>query len=264
MTASAPSAAVSAVFDRGTEASTLASTLVDASPPESALHGAAEASDARSTVEIGLAMLWRELSLGLCRVEAAFFTHERCFVLTRPTEGRVRPIPVRRLQVLTAVLEGRCQKSIAMELRVAPSTVALNARLSLDACGVGDRASRLHPLLMRAAIAAKTRDTRAVGKVSFIEVGGAQLRVVAMPRPDGALTPLLPAAQLAVARLLVEGASYEDIAARRRTSPRTVANQVAAAFRRLRVSGRSELLLRLFAGELIASEKGPSVDPCST
>jgi DNA-binding CsgD family transcriptional regulator len=57
---------------------------------------------------------------------------------------------------------------------------------------------------------------------------------------------LLPAAELAVIRQLVEGHSYAEIAAERGTSTRTIANQITAVFRRLRVSGRNELVQRLF------------------
>jgi DNA-binding NarL/FixJ family response regulator len=42
--------------------------------------------------------------------------------------------------------------------------------------------------------------------------------------------------------LLLEGCPYSEIARQRNTSVRTVANQVAAAFTRLHVSGRAQLL----------------------
>jgi DNA-binding NarL/FixJ family response regulator len=49
-----------------------------------------------------------------------------------------------------------------------------------------------------------------------------------------------------VIRELVEGRSYEEIAARRGTSQRTIANQIVAVFRRKAVSGRNDLVHRLF------------------
>mgnify|MGYP001554949261 CR=1 FL=1 len=51
---------------------------------------------------------------------------------------------------------------------------------------------------------------------------------------------------LAVIRALIEGCSYREIAVLRQTSTRTIANQISAVFRRLRVSGRNELVQRLF------------------
>ena len=48
---------------------------------------------------------------------------------------------------------------------------------------------------------------------------------------------------------LVEGLCYDEIARRRGTSTRTIANQISAVFRRMRVSGRNDLVQRLFAGD---------------
>jgi DNA-binding NarL/FixJ family response regulator len=45
-----------------------------------------------------------------------------------------------------------------------------------------------------------------------------------------------------VAALKTQGASAAAIAAMRNTSPRTVANQVAATYRKLHVSSRVELM----------------------
>jgi DNA-binding CsgD family transcriptional regulator len=52
-------------------------------------------------------------------------------------------------------------------------------------------------------------------------------------------------AEYAVIRLLIEGKSYDEMADLRRTSKRTVANQLASAFHRIGVSGRAELLCML-------------------
>jgi DNA-binding NarL/FixJ family response regulator len=206
--------------------------------------------DQRAAVEISLALLWKELSLGLCRVVDAFFTPERCFLVTLPVEEAAVPLEGRRLQILEAVLTGEGQKRIAIDLRLAPSTIALNARLALGALGIATKPSRVHPLLMLAARAARNPSLRAVGTLSFVARGGSMRRVVSICRPDLELDRVVPPAELAVVRCLIEGAPYEEIAKRRGTSTRTVANQITAVFRRMKVSGRSELLLRLFAGNI--------------
>lgn len=208
--------------------------------------------DQRAAVEISLALLWKELSLGLCQVVDAFFTETRCFLVTLPAQGAPVPIEGRRLQILEAVLAGEGQKRIAIELGLAPSTVALNARLALSGVGIATKPSRAHPLLMLAARAARVPSLRAVGTLSFIEVGGSLRRAVSIVRPDFELARMVPPAELAVVRSLIEGAPYEEIAKGRGTSARTVANQITAVFRRLKVSGRSELLLRLFEGSIDA------------
>jgi DNA-binding NarL/FixJ family response regulator len=89
----------------------------------------------------------------------------------------------------------------------------------------------------------------AVASCSSFAIAERPLRVIGARRPDGHLEKLLPAAELAVIRRLVEGCSYAEIAAERGTSTRTIANQITAVFRRLHVSGRNELLHRLLLDE---------------
>ena len=63
----------------------------------------------------------------------------------------------------------------------------------------------------------------------------------------------LTRAEREVVLLVLAGASSNEVAARRRTSSRTVANQLASAFRKLGVNGRTELAARL--DELHALER---------
>jgi DNA-binding CsgD family transcriptional regulator len=141
------------------------------------------------------------------------------------------------------------QKNIAMDLDLAPSTIALNSRLALESFGIARKPSRVHPLLMLAAKAASTGSTTLARCAIFATRQGCELLVVSAPRPDLRLATLLPSAELAVIRRLVEGLSYVEIAHTRGTSTRTIANQITAVFRRLHVSGRNELVQRLFANE---------------
>ena len=211
-----------------------------------ALRDRTVAADEAATVEVNLGLLWRELVSGLCRVVDGFFSDDRCYLVLAPSQSAPEPIEGRRREILEAVLCGLGQKNIAMDLRIAPSTVALNARLALESLGLRCKPSRVHPLLMLAARASRERECGLTAKLSFIQHAGQQLRVVAGPRPDQRLSEIAPPAELAVVRSLVEGLCYQDIARRRGTSTRTIANQITAVFRRLRVSGRNELLQRLF------------------
>ena len=216
-------------------------------PDSSPLQDEAQRADARANVQLSLGLLWRELSLGLCKVAAAFFTDSRCFLVTTPTVGPAQPLLGRRREILEAVLCGVGQKNIAVELALAPSTIALNARVALDGLGMHCRPSRAHPLLMLAAKAAQHPDVRVTAALSFTEHQGRPLRVISTPRPDLRLASALPPAELSVVKSLIEGACYDEIAQRRGTSTRTIANQITTVFRRMKVSGRSELLLQLFA-----------------
>jgi DNA-binding NarL/FixJ family response regulator len=214
------------------------------------LRQMAVAADTASVMEVDLALLWRELVSGLCRVVDDFFTDERCYVVLRPTfGGPAGALDGRRLEILSAVLCGQGQKNIAIDLGLAPSTIALNARLALESLGLRCKPSRVHPLLMLAAKAGSKPCGAPSATLSFIADGAEQLRVVSVPRPDRRLFRVLPPAELAVIRHLVEGLRYDEIARLRGTSTRTIANQITAVFRRMRASGRNELLTRLFFAE---------------
>jgi DNA-binding NarL/FixJ family response regulator len=65
------------------------------------------------------------------------------------------------------------------------------------------------------------------------------------PWPSWRLPPTLSDAERTVVLDLVDGASRRDIALARGTSERTVANQMASIFRKLRVGSRVELLAAL-------------------
>lgn len=212
---------------------------------EPSLREQAIAADAAAQIDVSLALFWRELMSGLCTVVDGFFTDERCYLILAPTLGQ-RAIEGRRREILEAVLCGDGQKNIAMDKGLAPSTVALNARLGLESIGLHSKPSRVHPLLMLAARAGREQNGSLSATLSFFQRGTEQLRVVAAPRPDRRLRAALPPAELAVVRALIEGQCYAEIAEHRGTSTRTIANQITAVFRRMRVSGRSELLERLF------------------
>jgi DNA-binding NarL/FixJ family response regulator len=215
--------------------------------PVEALRRQAVLADAAATVQMSLALLWKELTLGLCKVVETFTTDSRCVMLTSAVGEPAVPLEGRRLMILEQVLSGVGQKRIALDLGLAPSTVALNARMGLGSLGVTCRPSRAHPLLMLAAKLATVHDLRSTADLSFVETDAGIMRVLSIPRPDLPLRRTVPPAELAVVASLVEGVCYREIAKRRGTSTRTIANQITAVFRRLKVSGRSELLMKLFA-----------------
>ena len=213
-----------------------------------ALRLAAVAADASATTEIGLALLWRQLARGTSRVVDGFLSQDRCYlVLSLKTEGaEATPIEARRMDILEAVLNAARQKNVAIDLDLAPSTVAMSARLALKSLGVNSKPSRAHPLLMLAVWAVNESAATFARYSTLVARDDRELSVIAVPRPDRCLGAELPSAELAVIRCLVEGLSHGEIARLRGTSTRTIANQIGAVFRRLHVSGRNELVQRLF------------------
>jgi DNA-binding NarL/FixJ family response regulator len=80
-------------------------------------------------------------------------------------------------------------------------------------------------------------------RASRFGFGDDQYVVVAFDAPEPA--PSLSPAEREVARLVFAGLSNTDIAIARSTSHRTVANQIAAIFRKLGVASRAELAARI-------------------
>ena len=220
------------------------------SEPQQTLRSSAIAADATATTQLNVSLLWRELVRGTSSIVDSFFSDERCYlVVSVKTDTAATPIEGRRLEILEAVLGGLRQKNIAIDSGLAPSTVALNSRLALESLGLASKPSRAHPLLMLAAKAARAPTLTLVRCSTFLTPDDRELRVIGIPRPDQSLSALLPRAELQVIRSLIEGLSYQDIAKLRGTSTRTIANQITSVFRRLRVSGRNDLVQRLFSDE---------------
>lgn len=82
-------------------------------------------------------------------------------------------------------------------------------------------------------------------RITPFRFGGEDLAVLSFPLDEVALPASLTTAEREVARALLEGDSNAQIAKARGRSERTVANQVAALFRKIGVGSRAELLLAL-------------------
>ena len=82
-------------------------------------------------------------------------------------------------------------------------------------------------------------------RVARFRVGQDQFVVVSEPMVGAADLAALTQAEREVARLVANGCSNQAIAAERGVRPQTVANQLAAVYRKLAVSSRSELVARL-------------------
>jgi len=84
-------------------------------------------------------------------------------------------------------------------------------------------------------------------KAYRFDVGDDEWVIFAVPaKGDATAVSIdLPEAQRAVLTLLLAGASNDEIAKKRKTSVRTVANQVATLLKRFGVSSRYELVARV-------------------
>jgi DNA-binding NarL/FixJ family response regulator len=78
-----------------------------------------------------------------------------------------------------------------------------------------------------------------------MKVGGEEFAVMSYPLSPPALPASLSAAERIVALALLKGLSNSEIARARKTSVRTVANQVASLFQKLGVRSRAEAVVAL-------------------
>ena len=82
----------------------------------------------------------------------------------------------------------------------------------------------------------------------LLDVGGEEVLVFRVPLSSGAGVSELSSAEREVAELAVAGLSNREISVRRKTSERTVANQLANVFRKLNVGSRRALAVRMLRG----------------
>jgi DNA-binding CsgD family transcriptional regulator len=197
----------------------------------------------RSAPSLGLAELWSALSRGEYRIQENAYVDDRCIARIRRA---LRPMPLkrRRVETLRRSLLGESQKSIAIDLGLAASSIAGACGDCVVATGGGQRGSRPAVLLVMAAHAAFGYRVPARSSAGDGPAFG-ELLELSCPRPDSILKERLTPKEYEVVRLFVEGESHSSIAVRCDSSSRTIANHIGSVFRKLKVSGRAELLSRL-------------------
>jgi DNA-binding CsgD family transcriptional regulator len=211
------------------------------------LRACAVEADCIHSLPVSLGAIWHELATGECRVHDHFHSRSRHYLILKRTQFGARPpgFSRRNRDILESVLLGNSQKSAALELGLSGSTIATVVKQCLWRMGLPLGGSRVPAALVLAAHAAKHQESLVSARQApFAHVSG-QYRLISVERPDHRLAQVLPPAVSEVVRLRIEGNSYAAIAAVRKSSQRTVANQLGMAFKRLRISGRSELLVHL-------------------
>ncbi len=154
--------------------------------------------------------------------------------------------------VLQRLIGGSSQKTVSFDLGVALTTVSVHLRVGLDKLGIR--------LWEHAVLAGSILLNQDAVDSSPVPAGDSEaLSVVKVELCQRSLS-LLTSAEREVALLVIDGLTNAEIGVQRKTSPRTVANQVAAVFRKLEVHGRLELIRRLSLG-LAPSEPALGSEP---
>jgi DNA-binding CsgD family transcriptional regulator len=212
-----------------------ASALLRVVPSGRAAPG--EAPNEHATLE--LAELWSWLEAGACFVKDCRFSPHRChFQLAFRSGARVAGSAQGR-RILERVLLGESQKVVGVDLGIAAATISLTCSHVLAAMS-RERRVMLSPIPLVMGVHAARGYAL---PPAFIHAADdpAQVWNLSVERPDRILPDTLTEAEQEIARGVVEGRTSANLAAKRGTTEHTIANQLAAVFRRLRVSGRGEL-----------------------
>ena len=182
---------------------------------------------------------WTDLIQGQTAIVDAFSTATETFLALGPSPVQRPPLRARNLEILERIMLGESSKSVAIDCNLSASTVAAALKQSLQQLGWQQRASTLPVGLIFLAEGARGSVAPQLRCYAGHLPDGLPCHVLTAPLPQ--LGELLSPAVHEVVHLHMQGKSYLEIAAQRATSTRTVANQVSAAFRLLRISGRNEL-----------------------
>jgi DNA-binding NarL/FixJ family response regulator len=201
------------------------------------IRGEAATTDASSDV-------WSQLIRHQLKIVLPFTTDEREYLVMRERSDGPPPLGHRNLAILEMVLVGAGRKVVSYDLGLSISTIAQILKSALQEMGLNCSPARAPALLVKIVHAARSQASEASYSLARFESSGSRYLVMSDAVESPLLAGLAPA-QREVLRQILCGSSYADIAAHRRTSYRTVANQVASACQRLGVSGRFNLLQRV-------------------
>jgi DNA-binding CsgD family transcriptional regulator len=182
--------------------------------------------------------LWEGLVGGCWSLVDRFEEGGRRFIVAHrndPEVGDPRGLSRRERQVAEFAGLGLAPQEIAYALGLSPSAVTNAEGRARAKLGLGGRAE-LATFFAPGGLRRRLRE---------LELAGEPLLVASAPLVAEARLVSLSDGEREVALLAVQGATNADIAARRGTAERTVANQLSAVFEKLGVHSRAELAATL-------------------
>jgi DNA-binding NarL/FixJ family response regulator len=187
--------------------------------------------------------IWCSLAEGHARIVRSFWSGtERVFAIA--LDGQGHALSSREREILRLLGAGLANKEIAYELRLGRASVVRGVSALEQKLGL---ATRLELAVLGAALAPS--DGVPISSVCGTEtiIAGTRSVLVRASFDEHPAWASLSASQHEIVALLLSGCEREEIARRRGTSERTIANQVAGLFRKLGVSGKTAFATRLLA-----------------
>ena len=184
---------------------------------------------------------WRGLVAGRWSLVDRFESDGKRYIAAVENEPEAhdpRGLSRREFQVAERLGLGRSTKEIAYELGISLSAVSMAIGSARRKLGLGSRAE-LAAFFAPGGIRARLAET---------QIGGERMLVGSHPLLDESTLASLSPAEREIALALVAGSTTADVAERRGTAERTVANQIASIFDKLGIHSRIELAARLSGG----------------
>lgn len=190
--------------------------------------------------QVDWGFFWKQIAAGRLHIAESTCTDTHCeLVLEEVLDADATPLPAADVRIIERILSGESQKSIAFDWKSATSTIATRAIRSFRALGLDCSSSTVPTALVMLVHVSLGHVPTLNGEVTRTPDGRI---LVAIRRPDRDLDGCFSAAERQVIAFLIEGMTQREMAEKRQTSPRTIANQVGSAYLKLRVSGRIAMI----------------------
>ena len=188
--------------------------------------------------------LWLAILAGRTRVFATACTPQWLYLELEDRPIGV-PLPRECVAVIEQLMLGVASKVIAIERNCSPSTVTMRGTRALVQMGIRCSPGTVPAGLLCLANAARGQACGSIqAKLRPIQDNRQQF-LLSIRRPDLQLIEELSPAERSIANMLLEARSHRQMAVLRASSTRTIANQIASLYRKLDVSGRIPLVIRL-------------------
>ena len=208
-----------------------------------------------------ISAIWAALMAGRAEITGQVSTHDQTGleIADQPVASPERSLSAREREVVEHSLLSRSQKAAAIELHISQALLAGVLHTSFQKMGLECTYRNAPALLVFMVLALRRSDSPHGITIETFERDARTVHRLTVERPETRVSAMLSPAESAVVQMMVDGRSHEQMADVRRTSRRTIANQIAAIHAKLGVSGRIDLLARLTIGGAATRPANPAL-----